>query len=336
MALTGIRVIDLTRILAGPFCTALLADLGADVIKVENADGDPVREQGAIRDGLSWYFAQFNRNKRSIVLDLYSDEGKTALADLIAGADVLVENFRPGVLDRMGFDEAHLRRLNPRVVVTSVNGYGSNGPYVDRPAFDFIAQAMSGFMSVTGEPDRAPMRAGPPISDLVAGLYAALGTVSALVARGAAGGGDRGQRVEASLTNSLTSLLAYFSAQYLAAGVSPERTGNDHPIVTPYGLFQASDGAIAVAPSHDVIVHRFMDVIGLGALLDRPEFASNESRRRHRQQLNLLINERTRAHRVDHWIEVLNAAGCPCGRVMNLDEVFTDPQVLAQDYGARD
>jgi len=224
MPLSGIHVVDLTRILAGPFCTQLLADLGADVIKIEApGQGDPVRGQGAIRDGLSWYFAQFNRNKRSLTLDLYQDQGKEVLADLLRRADVLVENYRPGVLARMGFSEARLRELNPRLVVASVNGYGSSGPYALRPAFDFIAQAMSGFMSVNGPPDGELLRAGPPISDLVVGLYAAFGVVSALLARerGTTGGG---QQVEASLTGGLISMLAYFSAHHFATGELPERT----------------------------------------------------------------------------------------------------------------
>ena len=213
MPLSGIKVVDLTRILAGPFCTQLLADLGAEVIKVEPPGrGDPVRAQGAIKDGLSWYYAQFNRNKKSLTLDLYTEQGRAVLADLIRWADVLVENYRPGVLAKMGFDADRLRELNPGLIVGSVNGYGSTGPYVDRPAFDFIAQAMSGFMSVSGEPGE-PMRAGPPIADLVAGLYVAFGIVAALVARGRSASGE-GQHVEASLTGGLISMLAYFSAQY--------------------------------------------------------------------------------------------------------------------------
>ncbi|MDP7382204.1 MAG: CoA transferase, partial [Alphaproteobacteria bacterium] len=183
-ALAGIKVVDLTRILAGPFCAMALADMGADVIKVESpAGGDPVRAQGAFKYGVSWYFVQFNRNKRSITLDLRSDAGKAVLTDLIRGADVLVENFRPGVLAAMGFDQARLDALNPRLVVTRVTGYGSTGPYADRPSFDFIAQAMSGLMATSGDPDGEPMRAAPPLSDMVAGLYAAVGTVAALVAR---------------------------------------------------------------------------------------------------------------------------------------------------------
>jgi CoA:oxalate CoA-transferase len=329
--LSGIRVIDLTRILAGPFCTQLLADLGAQVIKVEPPGrGDPVRGQGAIRDGLSWYYAQFNRNKKSLTLDLYGDAGRAVLADLIRGADVLVENYRPGVLAKMGFDPARLKEINPALVVGSVNGYGSTGPYADRPAFDFIAQAMSGFMSVTGAADQAPVRAGPPIADLIAGLYAAFGIAAALVARGGPGAGQ-GQRVEASLTGGLISMLAYFSAQHFTTGQLPERTGNDHPVIYPYGLFHAADGDVAIAPSTPVHVRRLLEALELGRLLDDPAFADNAARVRNRERLRPLINARIGQATVEAWIERLNAAGVPCGRVMNLAEVFADPQVLAQE-----
>jgi crotonobetainyl-CoA:carnitine CoA-transferase CaiB-like acyl-CoA transferase len=330
--LSGIRVVDLTRILAGPFCTQLLADLGAEVIKIEPPGrGDPVRGQGAIRDGLSWYFAQFNRNKKSITLDLYADQGRAVLADLVRRADVLVENYRPGVLAQMGFDAARLETLNPALIVGSVNGYGSTGAYVDRPAFDFIAQAMSGFMSVTGAPG-APVRAGPPIADLVAGLYAALGILAALLARDRPGpGGGRGQRVEASLTGGLISMLAYFSAQYFATGALPERTGNDHPVVYPYGLFHAADGDVAIAPSTQVHVRRLLEALNLAHLLDDPAFADNAARMRNRERLRELINAKIGEATVEAWIERLNRAGVPCGRVMDLGEVFSDPQVRAQE-----
>jgi crotonobetainyl-CoA:carnitine CoA-transferase CaiB-like acyl-CoA transferase len=326
--LSGIKVVDLTRILAGPFCTQLLADLGADVIKVEAPGrGDPVRAQGAIKDGLSWYYAQFNRNKKSLTLDLYAEEGRGVLADLIRRADVLVENYRPGVLGKMGFDAARLQELNPGLVVGSVNGYGSTGPYALRPAFDFIAQAMSGFMSVSGTPGE-PMRAGPPIADLVAGLYAAFGIVAALLARGRSG---QGQRVEASLTGGLISMLAYFSAQYFATGDVPLRTGNDHPVVYPYGLFHAADGEVAIAPSTQVHVRRFLETLELAHLLEDPAFADNAARVRNRERLRALIEAVTATATVEQWIERLNAAGVPCGRVMNLAEVFSDSQVLAQE-----
>jgi len=327
-ALDGIRVVDLTRILAGPFCTQLLADMGAEVIKIEPPAGDPVRHQGAIVDGYSWYFAQFNRNKLSVVLDLYTEEGKADLTRLLETADVVVENYRPGVFAKMGFPPERLEAINPRLICASVNGYGSTGPYVDRPAFDFIAQAMSGFMAVNGDPDGPPRRAAPPVSDLVAGLYCAFGVVSALEARHRTG---RGQRVESSLTGGLISMLAYLSAEYFATGRNPTRTGNDHPIVAPYGLFEAADGEIAVAPSNDTFVARFLKVLGLEGLLAKADFATNGARMANRDALNARINAVTRTRPVDHWIEAINQAGCPAGRVMGVDEVLTDPQVLAQD-----
>lgn len=329
MALSGIRVVDLTRILAGPFCTLMLADMGAEVIKIESPDsGDPVRRQGAIKEGISWYFAQFNRNKKSVVLDLYTDEGKKTLTKLLSTADVLVDNYRPGVLTKMGFSKERLEEINPRLIQASVNGYGSSGPYVNRPSFDFIAQAMSGFMSVNGAPDSDPQRAAPPMSDLIAGLYCAFGVVTALQARERTG---RGQRVESSLTGGLVSMMAYLSAEYFATGEIPQRTGNYHPIVSPYGLFQASDGMVAVAPSTDTFVRRFLRALVLEHLLDDVRFQTNEDRMTNRDALADMINEVTSLRTVDHWIEVINDAGCPCGRVMDLAEVFSDPQVLSQE-----
>lgn len=330
MPLSGLKVVDLTRIIAGPFCAQLLADMGAEVIKIESpGKGDPTRRQGAKVDGFSYYFAQFNRNKKSVTIDLYSEAGKDVLARLIADADILLENYRPGVLDKMGFGQARLDRLNPALIVGSVSGFGGTGPYVDRPAFDFIGQAMSGFMSINGPPD-SPLRAGPPISDLLAGLYAAFGVVTAVVARGRRSEGA-GQRVEASLSNSLISTLAYFSAHYFATGEQPKRTGNDHPIVYPYGLFEAADGDIAIAPSNDVFVNRLMEVLGLSSLLDDDAFATNPARLRNREELRVRINDVMKTAAVDHWIEVLNQAGVPAGRVQSLDQVFNDPQVLAQE-----
>ncbi len=328
MSLKGLRVIDLTRILAGPFCTQLLADLGAEVIKIEGARGDPVRQQGAIVNGLSWYFAQFNRNKKSVVLDLYDDNDKSTLSRLLKTADVLVENFRPGILSDMGFGPRELERLNPKLIHASVNGYGTVGPYADRPSFDFIAQAMSGFMSVNGPPDGEPQRAAPPLSDLVAGLYCAFGILAALHERGNSG---IGQQVETSLTGGLISMLAYLSAEYFATGKIPIRTGNDHPIVSPYGLFRAKDGMIAVAPSTDVYVERFLAALGLEQLLADPRYSANAERLLHRATLSESINNVTCHRSVAHWITAINDAGCPCGRVMNLAEVFEDPQVLAQE-----
>jgi len=327
--LSGVRVVDLTRILSGPFCTMLLGDMGADVVKIEDlGSGDPVRQQGAVVDGLSWYFAAFNRNKRSVALDLRSEEGKRSLDALIAQADVLVENFRPGVLAGMGYDEGRCRALNPRLIVAGINGFGSTGPYAERPAFDFVVQAMSGFMSVNGTPEGPPLRSGLPITDLVAGLYAAFGVVNALRARDATG---EGQYVEASMQNSIMSMFAYLASDYFATGELPVRTGNDHPIASPYGLFTASDGEIAIAPSTEAILARLVEAIGLTHLLDDARFRTNLLRRANRPALNALIDERLRTDSQANWIARLNAAGVPCGRVQTVAEALADPQVLHQE-----
>ena len=326
--LTGIRIIDLTRVLSGPFASMLLADMGADVIKIEPPGGDPVRQQGDLSRGMSWYFASLNRNKRSVVLDLRKEDGKRVLEKMIAGADVLMENFRPGVLAEMGLSEQRLAELNPRLVVASINGYGSTGPYVDRPAFDFIAQAMSGFMATTGAPGGEPMRASAPISDLVAGLYCAFGVVNAIRARDLTG---KGQRVEAAMVNGMVSMLAYLSSEYFSSGREPQRTGNDHPIVSPYGLFHAKDGAIAIAPATTEIMAKFMRELDLAELNARPDLKTAEQRRAARAELNARVNEALGRESQDYWIVRLNKAGVPAGKVLRIEEVFSDPQIAAQE-----
>jgi crotonobetainyl-CoA:carnitine CoA-transferase CaiB-like acyl-CoA transferase len=326
--LSGTRVIDLTRILSGPFCSMLLGDLGAEVIKIESPEGDHVRTQGTIVQGMSWYFAGFNRNKRSVTLNLKTPQGKEVLRRLLVNADVLVENFRPGVLDSMGFGLKALEDINPRLVVGSVNGYGSTGPYASRPAFDFIAQAMSGFMSVNGTPESGPLRAAPPLTDLLAGLYTALGILAALRVRDHNG---KGQHVEAAMLNGMLSMMAYLSAAQLATGKTPPPTGNDHPIASPYGLFHASDGAVAVAPSTTSTLTRFLRTIGLAHLLEDDRFNTNAKRVDRRVELNAMIDAAMQHETQDYWIERLNAEGVPCGRVQSLGEVFEDPQVLHQE-----
>jgi crotonobetainyl-CoA:carnitine CoA-transferase CaiB-like acyl-CoA transferase len=328
LLLAGIRVVDLTRVLSGPFCTMLLADLGADVVKVETpGEGDTVRQQGAGRDGLSWYFANYNRNKRSITLNLRSKEGRAILARLIERADVLVDNYRPGVLAAMGFTETRLAELNPHLVRGSVTGFGATGPYRDRPSFDFIAQAMSGFMSVNGAADQPPMRSGPPVSDLIAGLYAALGIVAALLRERRTGDGGS---ASVSLMGGLIGILGFMATDYLATGRLPQRTGNDHPIGSPYGLFRTADGEIAIAPAGEAMYQRLLGALGAEALRDRPEFASNALRAENRAAINPEIEAHTMRESSAHWIRVLNEAGVPCSEVMNLEQVFADPQVADQ------
>ena len=328
MHLQGVRVVDLTRILSGPFCTLLLADMGAEVIKVEPPGGDPLRAQGVIVEGLSWYFAAFNRNKRSIVLNLRSAAGKEALRRLIATVDVVVDNFRPGVMADLGLAWPQLAALRPGIIHTSVTGYGEGEPYAGRPAFDFIAQAMSGFMSCNGTAETGPMRSGAPISDLVAGLYAALGTVAALYRRTQTG---QGERVGVAMVDGLLSLGAFLNTNFLATGQLPVPTGNDHALVAPYGLFTAQDGEIAIAPSNDGVYVKFLQALELEALLDHPDFRTNDLRVQHRTAINALINARIAQAPKAHWIETLNTAGVPCGVVMNLADVFADPQILSQE-----
>ncbi len=328
MQLDGIRVLDLTRILSGPFASMFLADMGAEVIKVEDpAMGDPVRHQGAAVNGYSLYFANFNRNKRSLTLDLRHPEAPAVLRQLVQRCDVVLNNFRPGVMDDMGLSWAALQQLKPDIISCHVTGFGLDGPYAQRPSFDFIAQAMSGFMSVNGFADGPPMRAAPPISDMVAGSYAAMGVLAALVRRGRTG---QGEEVTTSLTDSMTSMLAFLATNYFANGQLPERTGNDHALASPYGLFEASDGQIAVAPSNDSFYFKLLAALDLQHLKDRPEFANNRLRFENRTAINGEINARTRLMPVAHWIDVINRAGVPCGRVLNVAEVFADPQTQHQ------
>ena len=329
LPLSGVRIIDLTRILSGPFCTMILADMGADVIKIEDPeDGDPIRRIGAGHDDLSWYFASFNRNKRSMALDVKSAAGKGTLLRLLEGADVLVENYRPGVLDKMGLDQATLDAVNPRLVIASINGYGASGPYADRPAFDFVIQAMSGFMTVNGHADAGPVRCAPPITDLIAGLYAAFGVVSALRARDLTG---EGQRVESAMMSTMISMFAFLASDYLATGQLPGKTGNDHPIASPYGLFTASDGEIAVAPSTDAILRRLLAILGIEEILELPRFRTNDQRLVNRPELNRLINQRVSTDTQANWISRLNAAGVPCGKVQDIGEALGDPQMVHQE-----
>ncbi len=246
MPLTGIKVLDLTRVVSGPFCTALLADFGADVIKVESREGDPSRVTGIMGEGENPYFVNLNRNKRSITINMKTDEGKEIVRRLAKSSDVLVENFRPGVMKRLGLGYPELKKLNPGLIYAAITGFGKTGPYKDRPAFDFIAQAMSGFMSLNGTEDMEPMRVGIPISDTIAGLYAAFGILAALRDRERTG---QGHEIQSAMVDGLMSMFTFASGAFFATGALPPRNGNDHMVVSPYGLYNASDGPIAIAPS---------------------------------------------------------------------------------------
>lgn len=324
MPLSGVTVLDLTRMLSGPFCTMLLADMGAEVIKIETLpEGDPIRVSGALREGLSYYFATFNRNKKSVTLNLKDEKGRELFEKLLVRSDVVIDNFRPGVLDRLGLGRERLRSLKPDIIVASISGFGESGPYRDRPAFDFIAQAMSGFMSMNGRASDPPLRSGLPISDLVAGLFTATGILAALLRRERTG---KGEVVSTALTDAMIGLLSYAASTYFATGQVLPRTGNDHPITAPYGLFTTRDGAIAIAPASDAFFARFMRALDLAALLDDPDFATGQQRVQRREELNARVTERLAEQGNAYWIERLNDAGVPCGPVYSVQDVFNDPQ----------
>ena len=247
---------------------------------------------------------------------------------MLSTADVLVENFRPDVMEKMGLGETKLKEINPRLMVCGISGFGRSGPYALRPSFDFIAQAMSGYMSLNGEETGPPMRTALPLSDLIGGLYAALGIVAGLQGRQNLG---HGQHVGVSLLGGLMSLFAFHSADYMASGTSPARTGNDHPIRAPYGLFQAADGPIAVAPSTEVTYQRLVAALGIEHIKTDPRFADNDTRMAHRAPLRAAIEAVTRTQTQAHWIEVLNAAGVPCGPVLTVPQALADPQVLHEE-----
>ena len=327
-ALSGIKVIDLTRVISGPFCTLLLADMGAEVIKIEPPKGDNVRNQGEFVDGYSSYFAQFNRNKKSVVLDLYKNDDKEKLKLLLKSADVIVDNFRPGVLAKMGLDSETLTAINPRLIQASVNGFGSTGKYSQRPAFDFIAQAISGFMSLNGSEKTGPVRTAAPISDLIAGLYCAFGIVTAINARHNT---KKGQVVETSLTSSLISLMAYLSAEYFVTDKTPKKSGNDHPILSPYGLFKTKDGNIAIAPANDKLCEIFLRTLNLEYLLEDDLYKTNSLRMINRDKLNDIINQTTSLNTTDYWIKKLNESGCPAGKVLDMKEALNDQLVEDTD-----
>ena len=327
--LTGIRVLDLTRVVSGPFCTMFLADFGADVIKVESLDGDPARVAGIIIEGEeNPYFVNLNRSKRSITINMKSEEGKDIIRRLAESSDVLVENFRPGVMDRLGLGYEELRKLNPRLIYAAISDFGQTGPYKDRPAFDFIAQAMSGFMSLNGSEDMEAIRTGIPITDTIAGIYASFGILASLRNRDKTG---KGQEVQVAMVDSLISMFTFASGAFFATGKLPPRTGNDHMIVSPYGLFESSDGPIAIAPSTHETWLRLIKVLDLEHLNTDPRFDTNAKRMKNRSEINHIIGEIIKTRSRSEWIEILNKAGVPCGPILNLKEVFSDPQVLHQE-----
>jgi formyl-CoA transferase len=318
-ALSSLRVLDLTRVRAGPVCARHFADFGADVIKVETTAEEDL---GGARDGPD--FQNLHRNKRSITLDLKAPEGIALFRRLVQTADIVIENYRPDVKERLGIDYESLRTINPRIILASISGFGQDGPYRDRPGFDQIAQGLCGLMSVTGFAEHGPLRAGAAVADVTAGLLAALGIMTALHERERTG---QGQWVQSNLLQAGITLLDFQAARYTMGGEVPPQVGNDHPTSMPTSAYRTADGFINVAASGTAIWKRLCEAIGEPALMDDARFANAEGRSRHRQALAECINRALALRTSAEWVEVLNAAGVPCGPIHRMDAVFADPQV---------
>ena len=324
-SLDGIKVIDLTRALSGPFCSLVLADFGADVIKIEpSPGGDMSRTWGPFDRGVSTYFLSCNRNKRSVCVNFRNPKGLDVVRRLVDTADIVLENFKPGTVERMGLDYETLSGRNPRVIMGSISAFGADGPSRDWPGFDQIAQGYSGLMSLTGFPDGDPTRTGTAIGDLSSGMWLSTAIFAALLDRERTG---LGQHVATSLLSSLISLLAVHGQRYLSLGEIPQRTGNSHAVIAPYGVFETADGPLNLAPITSDMWLRLCELLELPELPADPRFKTNELRVMHGGELKVILEARLRKRSKTEWTELFVAAGLPAGPILNLEEVFSDPQV---------
>ena len=335
-ALDGIRVLDLSRILAGPVCTQLFGDYGAEIIKIERPDaGDDTRKWGppyiTDADGNetteSAFYLSANRNKRSVAIDIATPAGQALIRRLLVKCDVLIENFRVGTLARYGLGYDDLKDDFPDLVYCSITGFGQTGPYANRAGYDYLAQGMGGIMSITGEPDGAPMKVGVGIADIMTGMHSAVAILGALRHRDATG---TGQHIDLALLDSQISWLTYHAVEYLNTGHNPDRLGNAHAAVVPYGVFETSDGHVILAAGNDGQFRAFCTTAGRPEIADDPRFATNPNRIRNRDALNPILNEIFAVRTTDDWIATLESAGVPCGPINTLDRVFDDPQVTAR------
>ena len=328
--LDGLTVLDLTRVLSGPYCTMLLADMGARVIKIEHPErGDDTRGWGPpFVSGESTYFLSVNRNKESVTLDFKTPEGREVLDALIEHADVLVENFRPGTLDRLGLGYTDVRSRNPQLVYVSISGFGQTGPRRQEPGYDAAIQAEGGLMSITGDANGPGYRLGVAIADITAGMFAAYGTSLALFARQRS---NQGQLVDVGMLDSVAALLTYQAGIHFATGGIPERLGNRHPTVVPYETFEATDGEFVLAVGNDALWRKFCIVAGLEEIVADPRFATNRARVQAYDELRPLLERVLRTRSRQTWIEDLTAAGVPCGDVRNIAQVLADPQLAARE-----
>lgn len=326
--LSDLTIVDLTRVLSGPYCTMYFADMGANVIKVEPPGGDDTRNWGPpFINGESTYFMSVNRNKRSIVLDLKSESGKEALRRLVAKADVVVENFKPGTLQKLGFGFEQLRELNPSIILASVSGYGQTGPYRHLPGYDVIAQGMSGFMSVTGEPGGRPLKGGYSLADLGTGMWAIIGILTALHHREKTG---EGQWVDVSLLETMISWQTYQAANFFATNRNPRALGNMHPNIAPYQSFRAEDGHFNLAVGNEKLWALTCEAMGKPQWVDDPRFRTNRDRVENRDELVELMEAVFVQKPVRYWVDLFSAANIPCGPIYTFSELYADPYVEAR------
>ena len=328
-ALEGIKVVDLTRTLAGPFCTMLLGDMGADVIKVEEPErGDETRSWTPFWNEVSTQFLSFNRNKRSLSLNLKQKEGVGIVMGLASKADVVVESFRTGALDRMGLGYEAVRQVNPGVVYCSISGYGRTGPMAEMPGYDLIIQAYSGLMNLTGEPDGLPLRVGFSLVDLFTGMMAYGSVLTALWHRANTG---EGQWIDMSLLDGQVATLSYHATGYLGTGVEPHRLGSGHPSLVPYQSFPSSDGFFILGCANQGLWERLCRVVGRPDFLEDPRFATNTQRVEHRAECVEALSDIFRDEPTKHWVKLISDAGIPCGPINRVSDVVNDPQVLARN-----
>jgi len=326
--LSGIKVIDVSRIMAGPYCTMLMADYGADVIKVEPPLGDDSRTFGPpFSRGESAYFLSVNRTKRSMTLNLKHKRGREIIFRLIKDADVFIENYKPGVAERLGIGFDVLSKLNPNLIYASISGFGQTGPYRDKPGYDIIAYAMSGLNSITGERDRPPVRIGAPLADIGAGMFTLIGILMALKVRDREGG----QHIDMSLLDGQISWLTHQAQGYLLTGENPERLGSAHSSIAPYQAFTAQDTSFVVAVGNDSIWNRFCLAINLEDIIHHPDFRSNLDRVRNKEKLAELLNRHFTKEPVKFWLSAFTKADVPCGKINRVSEILTDAHVKEHD-----
>lgn len=328
-ALAGLRVLDVSRVLTGPYCTMVLADLGADVIKVEvPGKGDDSRLFGPFKNGESGYFMTLNRNKRGITIDLRRPEGQTILKDLAAGADVLLENFAIGTMDKWGLGYEYLAAVNPRLIYASITGFGQYGPYAHRFAFDAIAQAMGGLMSITGQKDGPPTRVGTALGDINAGNFASIGILAALYQRERTG---RGQRLDISMQDCIAAILENAVVRYTIGGVVPERLGSGHATVAPYNVFTADDGYVFIACANEATWQRLCKAMGRPDLITDERFEINDKRAQNQEELSALINAWSGRHATDKLLAILGEHGVPAAPVFTVGQMVDDPHIRARN-----